>query len=86
MVYVILQESLGFVGGSLTKLVLETTPPSVLLNGPPTMSNFLFHINHLSNIYQNILTFSLSDGRFQRYSTFYVYVCTVNGLAPITRY
>ena len=26
MAYVILQESLGFVGGSLTKLVLETPP------------------------------------------------------------
>ena len=44
MAYVILQESLGFVGGSLTKLVLET-PPSVLLNGPVAMWNFLFKIH-----------------------------------------
>ena len=26
----------------------------------------------------------MSDGWLQRYSTFYVYVCTVNGLASIT--
>ena len=41
MAYVILQESLGFVGGSFDKISFgDHPPPSVLLNGPPAMSKF----------------------------------------------